>query len=40
MLEQLGWIVVQVVAEDPPAAIIRRVRAALAKSTGNSRYSV
>jgi very-short-patch-repair endonuclease len=40
MLEQLGWIVVRVVAEDPPAAIIRRVRAALAKSTVNSRHSV
>ncbi|ORA17242.1 type IV toxin-antitoxin system AbiEi family antitoxin [Mycobacterium arosiense] len=39
MLEELGWIVVRVVAEDPPAAIIRRVRAALAKSTVNSRYS-
>lgn len=39
-LERLGWIVVRVVAEDRPAAIIRRVRAALAKSTAKSRLSV
>lgn len=32
MLEELGWIVVRVVAEDRPAAIVRRVRAALAAS--------
>ena len=32
MLEQLGWIVVRVVAEDRPEGIVRRVRAALAKS--------
>ncbi|OBF07209.1 hypothetical protein A5730_12530 [Mycobacterium sp. ACS4054] len=30
MLEEMGWIVVRVVAEDRPAAIVRRVRAALA----------
>lgn len=35
MLEQLGWLVVRVVAEDRPAGIVRRVRAALAKSTVN-----
>jgi hypothetical protein len=33
MLEQMGWIVVRVVAEDRPAAILRRVRAALAASS-------
>jgi hypothetical protein len=33
MLEQLGWIVVRVVAEDRPAAIVRRVRAAVAASS-------
>ncbi|BBY39350.1 hypothetical protein MMAN_34840 [Mycobacterium mantenii] len=33
MLEQMGWIIVRVVAEDRPAGILRRVRAALAKST-------
>ncbi|GLE54307.1 endonuclease domain-containing protein [Mycobacterium montefiorense] len=33
MLEQMGWIVVRVVAEDRPANVLRRVRAALAAST-------
>ncbi len=37
MLERMGWRVVRVVAEDRPAAIIRRVRAAIAASIGNSR---
>lgn len=37
MLEQVGWIVVRVVAEDRPAAIVRRVRAALAASSVRSR---
>lgn len=37
MLEELGWTVVRVVAEDRPAGIVRRVRAALAKSTVNPR---
>lgn len=37
MLERQGWIVVRVVAEDRPAGIVRRVRAALAKSTVKSR---
>jgi hypothetical protein len=32
MLERMGWIVVRVVAEDRPAAIVRRVRSALAES--------
>jgi Protein of unknown function (DUF559) len=32
-LEQMGWIVVRVVAEDRPANIIRRVRAALEASS-------
>lgn len=36
MLDEMGWIVVRVVAEDRPAAIIRRVRAALVKPTVNS----
>lgn len=36
-LEQLGWIVVRVVAEDQPAAIVRRVRAAIAASTVRQR---
>jgi hypothetical protein len=31
MLERLGWIVIRVVAGDRPAAIVRRVRAALAR---------
>ncbi|MEE3751370.1 hypothetical protein KN250_008295 [Mycobacterium intracellulare] len=35
MLEERGWVVVRVVAEDRPASIIRRVREALAKSTVN-----
>ncbi|OBH45810.1 endonuclease domain-containing protein [Mycobacterium mantenii] len=34
MLEQMGWIVVRVVAEDRPASIIRRVTAAIAASSG------
>jgi hypothetical protein len=33
MLERMGWIVVRIVAEDRPAAIVRRVRAALAASS-------
>jgi hypothetical protein len=33
MLERMGWIVVRVVAEDHPAAIVRRVRAAIAASS-------
>jgi hypothetical protein len=33
MLERMGWIVVRVVAEDGPASILHRVRAALAAST-------
>jgi hypothetical protein len=33
MLEQTGWTVVRVVAEDSPAAVLRRVRAAIAAST-------
>jgi hypothetical protein len=37
MLEQLGWIIVRVVAEDRPEGIVRRVRAALAKSSVKSR---
>ncbi|KDO93302.1 endonuclease domain-containing protein [Mycobacterium avium] len=40
MLEQLGWVVVRVVAEDRPADIVRRVRAALAKSGVAPRLSV
>ncbi|WP_301145742.1 endonuclease domain-containing protein [Mycobacterium simiae] len=32
-LEQLGWTIVRVVAEDRPAAIVRRVRDALAASS-------
>lgn len=38
MLDEMGWIIVRVVAEDRPARIIRRVRAALAKSTVNSGF--
>jgi hypothetical protein len=33
MLERMGWIIVRVVAEDRPANIVRRVRAALAASS-------
>lgn len=36
-LEGMGWIIVRVVAEDRPAAIVRRVRAALAASRVRSR---
>ncbi|OJZ74011.1 hypothetical protein BRW65_10985 [Mycobacterium paraffinicum] len=36
-LERMGWIVVRVVAEDRPAAIVRRVRAALAASSVRAR---
>ena len=36
MLERMGWIVVRVVAEDHPADIVRRVRAALAASSVRS----
>jgi hypothetical protein len=37
MLERMGWIIVRVVAEDHPADIIRRVRAALPASSVRSR---
>jgi hypothetical protein len=37
MLEEMGWVVIRVVAEDRPAGIIRRVRKALAKSAVNPR---
>jgi hypothetical protein len=33
MLEQMGWIVVRVVAEDHPAAVVQRVRGALEASS-------
>lgn len=33
MLDEMGWLVVRVVAEDRPAAIVRRVKAALAASS-------
>ncbi len=36
-LERMGWIVIRVVAEDRPAAIVRRVKAALAASSDRSR---
>jgi len=36
MLEQMGWIIVRVVAEDHPADILRRVRAAIAASSVSS----
>jgi hypothetical protein len=36
MLEQMGWIIVRVVAEDRPANIVRRVRAALEASSVRS----
>jgi hypothetical protein len=36
-LERMGWIVVRVVAEDRPPAIVRRVRDALAASSVRSR---
>jgi very-short-patch-repair endonuclease len=36
MLDRMGWIVVRVVAEDGPANILRRVRAALDASSVNS----
>lgn len=38
MLERMGWIVVRVVAEDRPASIVRRVRAAMTKSAVNPRH--
>lgn len=37
MLEAMGWTVIRVVAEDGPAAILRRVGEALAKSTVKER---
>jgi uncharacterized protein DUF559 len=36
MLERMGWIIIRVVAEDGPANILRRVRAALDASSVNS----
>ena len=36
MLERMGWIIVRVVVGDHPAAIVRRVRAALAASSVRS----
>lgn len=39
-LERMGWIIVRVVAEDGPANILHRVRAALAESTMRSRLLV
>ncbi|CDO86721.1 hypothetical protein BN973_01066 [Mycobacterium triplex] len=36
-LEQMGWIVVRIVAEDRPAAIVRRVREAIGASTVRQR---
>jgi hypothetical protein len=36
MLEQMGWTIVRVVAEDHPADILRRVRAAIAASSVSS----
>jgi hypothetical protein len=33
MLEEMGWIIVRVVAEDSPAAVLHRVRAAIAASS-------
>jgi hypothetical protein len=32
MLEEMGWIIIRVVAEDRPAAVLRRVRTAIAAS--------
>jgi very-short-patch-repair endonuclease len=32
MLDEMGWTIVRVVAEDPPAAVLRRIRAAIAAS--------
>ncbi|MHA7649653.1 hypothetical protein ACX9NE_07820 [Mycobacterium sp. ML4] len=37
MLERMGWIVVRVVAENHPAEIVRRVRAALEAAAARSR---
>jgi hypothetical protein len=37
MLERMGWIVVRVVAENHPAEIVRRVRAALEAAVARSR---
>ncbi|OBA59227.1 hypothetical protein A5647_18055 [Mycobacterium sp. 1100029.7] len=37
MLEEIGWTVVRVIAEDTPAVILRRVRAAIAASTVHQR---
>ncbi|WP_269323466.1 hypothetical protein [Mycobacterium paragordonae] len=35
--KRMGWIVVRVVAENHPAAIVRRVRAALEAAAARSR---
>jgi len=32
MLDEMGWTIVRVVAEDAPGAVLRRVRAAIAAS--------
>ncbi len=40
MLDEMGWTIVRVVAEDRSAGIVRRVRAALTKSTVNARLWV
>lgn len=40
MLEEMGWVIVRVVAEDRPASIVRRVQDALAKSSVNPRLSL
>ncbi|MEM6105098.1 hypothetical protein AAHS21_02365 [Mycobacterium sp. 050272] len=37
MLEEMGWVIVRVVAEDSPAATLQRVRAAIATSTVRQR---
>lgn len=37
MLERMGWIIVRVVAENPPADVVRRVRAALEAAAARSR---
>jgi hypothetical protein len=38
MLQEMGWIIVRVVAEDSPARVLRRVEEAIAASSVRSRF--
>jgi very-short-patch-repair endonuclease len=38
MLQEMGWMIVRVVAEDSPARVLRRVEEAIVASTVRSRF--